>query len=436
MKYQDFTEEVAALSVELIHRLTNIPLTDIRNAKYDRGALPLKIIKWTDAEGFERVKEVPYKKTELFAVFGIEDNEDGVVATEVKGGVAYAQYNFNLKVVIYGEDSSRAANTGIVKAYDPTVMEWMRSPSVGMAFTKIPRTAEPVDTMINEEWWIIRRLLFKLNVSVTLTSMGTPEAIMSFSVPAMINPDGGNLTHIGMPPIEFLNKAEILDLLESKVDKETGARLFYNSEGEKVAKLIIDGDGTRGLFDDGEYKTIVTHAQIQELHDRLDAIRGAFVYIGSISSTTDQITDNPSLLTSRALELKNVLEVGHTLIDLDSVEWYYDGDGWNDMGRGAMSIVTTENAGLMSKFDKQTLDQLQISFGLHKVDYENPHNVTKAQVGLSNVENKSSSDILSEITVGHIPILPQSKIQNLIDDLKDRYTKDEIETLVMDGGIF
>lgn len=53
----------------------------------------------------------------------------------------------------------------------------------------------------------------------------------------------------------------------------------------------------------------------------------------------------------------------------------------------------------------------------HLNDKTNPHNVTKVQINLGNVDDKSSATIRSEITVDNIPTLPQSKIANLESNL-------------------
>lgn len=59
----------------------------------------------------------------------------------------------------------------------------------------------------------------------------------------------------------------------------------------------------------------------------------------------------------------------------------------------------------------------------HKNNNNNPHLVTKFQLGLGNVENKNSETIRSEIVEGDVPQLPQSRINNLVSDLANKVEK-------------
>ena len=61
-------------------------------------------------------------------------------------------------------------------------------------------------------------------------------------------------------------------------------------------------------------------------------------------------------------------------------------------------------------------NEARVALGVHTADTTNPHGVTAAQVGLGNVENKSSATIRSEITsanvtnaLGYTPINPNEK---------------------------
>ncbi len=62
-------------------------------------------------------------------------------------------------------------------------------------------------------------------------------------------------------------------------------------------------------------------------------------------------------------------------------------------------------------------DEFESLLTAHLNDKTNPHNVTKVQINLGNVDDKSSATIRSEITVDNIPTLPQSKIANLESNL-------------------
>lgn len=57
---------------------------------------------------------------------------------------------------------------------------------------------------------------------------------------------------------------------------------------------------------------------------------------------------------------------------------------------------------LDAKADKTTLQSAEKSIADHKADTGNPHKVTKSQIGLGNVENKSSADIRGELTKDNV----------------------------------
>lgn len=81
----------------------------------------------------------------------------------------------------------------------------------------------------------------------------------------------------------------------------------------------------------------------------------------------------------------------------------------------------------------------------HVVNKKNPHGVTKSQVGLTNVENKSSATIRSEIdtknienALGYIPVKPEAiknigKIETLSGTCKKVYYYEEHIKFEADG---
>ena len=90
----------------------------------------------------------------------------------------------------------------------------------------------------------------------------------------------------------------------------------------------------------------------------------------------------------------------------------------------------------LHKLDLKNIEQdnnlktIQTGFDNHKIDKENPHEVTASQIGLSKVENKSSEDIRKEITkenvtdaLGYIPYTPD-EINNKFSEL---LTKEELQ---------
>jgi hypothetical protein len=66
----------------------------------------------------------------------------------------------------------------------------------------------------------------------------------------------------------------------------------------------------------------------------------------------------------------------------------------------------------------------------------NPHNVTKAQIGLANVENKSSNEIIAQITETNIPInMSPSKISKLNEERTVVYKNTISDTINNDNKL-
>lgn len=72
----------------------------------------------------------------------------------------------------------------------------------------------------------------------------------------------------------------------------------------------------------------------------------------------------------------------------------WSGAAWIAISANAIPKATQGVDGLLSKEDKACYDDAYT----HVSDMDNPHAVTKSQIGLGNVENKSGSEIRSEMT--------------------------------------
>jgi hypothetical protein len=77
---------------------------------------------------------------------------------------------------------------------------------------------------------------------------------------------------------------------------------------------------------------------------KLNAMAGAYIYRGVISQsqpTAQQLTDRINALLSRTPAL------GDVLLDLNGVEWYYDGTNWLNMGQNIIHPASTSVLGLV-----------------------------------------------------------------------------------------
>lgn len=95
-------------------------------------------------------------------------------------------------------------------------------------------------------------------------------------------------------------------------------------------------------------KTYIDNADTN-LQLQINALQGAWVYIGRINLPTAQITQE--LLTARALEIMGTttLQNGWVLLDNENNEWYYSDTNqeWIDMEQSNVYPATNDNLGLV-----------------------------------------------------------------------------------------
>lgn len=86
----------------------------------------------------------------------------------------------------------------------------------------------------------------------------------------------------------------------------------------------------------------------------------------------------------------------------DKNKLYYYYNEWMLVGGEEISIVKSDNNGYLKVNGQDILIYSDDAFVTHVGNNSNPHKVTKSQVGLSKVENMSSSDIIALITYDDI----------------------------------
>jgi len=102
----------------------------------------------------------------------------------------------------------------------------------------------------------------------------------------------------------------------------------------------------------------------------------AYTEISPSPGSTDSVTEGSSNLYFTAARVRDAVLTGLTTVS---------------------SAVIAATDSVIGAFQK-----LQAQITAHTTNTSNPHAVTKAQVGLGNVENKSSADIRSEISSGNV----------------------------------
>lgn len=163
------------------------------------------------------------------------------------------------------------------------------------------------------------------------------------------------------------DKTFVTDLLETKVDKEEGKSLVEDTLIEKLDSLL-------NIVDLGEQSDTVF----------LDEQKTAGYYGFQIKNADGSVHNN--YLTIAVLEDGSIRQ---TVVEgTTSKERFYVNDAWSDWTdykQLSTEWVANVETTLENKVDKE-------AFNNHLEDYNNPHQVTKEQVGLGNVDNTADID--------------------------------------------
>lgn len=162
----DFTDLVQIRVHKLLQTITGIDKDSIFNVKKNRGAFPKKIVRNQEANGRKSVSEIPYGKEEIFAVYLINEADDGLQVYERVGDKVNGLYKFQVDLLFYGASAPFITTQLILNTASEQIRLWMQYAE--MSWSEYPGAIETMDTMINNEWWLIRKLNLKLNVGITM----------------------------------------------------------------------------------------------------------------------------------------------------------------------------------------------------------------------------------------------------------------------------
>ena len=167
MNINDFNDILHTRIIRLMTEITGLPDNLIINVKNNRGAFPQKVIKTPDHTGRTVTTLVPFNTNDIFAVYLVSESPTGMSVVERIGETTYAKYDFQVELLFYGARSSFYAQHFVLNAVAPQIRLWMQYAE--MSWTEIPAEIETMDTMINNEWWIIRKLTLQMNVGLKMT---------------------------------------------------------------------------------------------------------------------------------------------------------------------------------------------------------------------------------------------------------------------------
>ena len=207
----------------------------------------------------------------------------------------------------------------------------------------------------------------------------------------------------------------------AEILKNTGAKLWsmVDDHDELQSNVFDQLFGTGGKSD----IRLIDEA-IGKINESLNGY-----YFKIINDKLYICKDTESGTTSLPLSITD--DDGHTALKVDGTSITIDGNGvvhgaTIDDAFSLTSENAVQNKVVKAKFDEieEKINTNETTISLHKNDQNNPHNVTKSQLNLGNVEDKSSETIRSEITkenvttaLGYIPYTP-NEVDNKFSTLE------------------
>ena len=207
----------------------------------------------------------------------------------------------------------------------------------------------------------------------------------------------------------------------AEILKNTGAKLWsmVDDHDELQSNVFDQLFGTGGKSD----IRLIDEA-IGKINESLNGY-----YFKIINDKLYICKDTESGITSLPLSITD--DDGHTALKVDGTSITIDGNGvvhgaTIDDAFSLTSENAVQNKVVKAKFDEieEKVNANETTISLHKNDQNNPHNVTKSQLNLGNVEDKSSETIRSEITkenvttaLGYTPYTP-NEVDNKFSTLE------------------
>lgn len=162
--------------------------------------------------------------------------------------------------------------------------------------------------------------------------------------------------------------------------------------------------------------------------DNLDSQAIKHIYVNNVGlSTVDNTVNIPLVSTSSdgAMSKEDKSKI-NKIIDTGTGNQYLANDGtYKTLTKDTVGLGNVDNTSDINKpistAQREALDQLGTSIQDHINDKSNPHNTTKSQVGLSNVDN--TSDIDKPVSNAQSQAILQAKQeieQNLEDHINDK----------------
>ncbi|HHY08654.1 MAG TPA: leucine-rich repeat domain-containing protein, partial [Corynebacteriales bacterium] len=139
----------------------------------------------------------------------------------------------------------------------------------------------------------------------------------------------------------------------------------------KEENTIVMRDG------DGDFQDLAVHnassVAHQDIRNMIAALQGGIIPRGLLQYTANDIRYDKTLLdTYIQNNYSREAQLGDMVRDLDNIEWYYNGEFWDELGPYSLiPLASLYNDGLMSSIDYQILSQLEADTAF----YSNTHGI-------------------------------------------------------------
>lgn len=141
--------------------------------------------------------------------------------------------------------------------------------------------------------------------------------------------------------------------------------VYFVAEGSSLANatrysLYV---GEKSVAEEIDLSGYATTDSLESLGTVVEALQGAYIYRGTITTNGDKptqadLTNEINALLSRAPKMGDVLVTDDTNTDYDKHEWYYNGTMWNNLGQFIISQATINVSGIVKLSNVTTIEQL------------------------------------------------------------------------------
>ncbi len=217
--------------------------------------------------------------------------------------------------------------------------------------------------------------------------------------------------------LELANKVDKIktETGDSAINQVYGTDYLGNDKVFKASELNVPNSVVlrdyQGVIEDLDFHNNSQNAH-QDIRNMISALQGGIIPRGLLEYTTDNIRNDKTLLdTYIQNNYSGETQLGDMVRDLDNIEWYYNGEFWDELGPYSLiPLASMYNDGLMSNTDYQILSQLETDTAFYYNTHGIPVKIKFQKFQLA--AGQTMDDALSTLPVidyeaegGYIPII-------------------------------